>query len=183
MLSSSTTSFLSSILTKIFPLPSAAANSGLPPNGIVPATLAGGGVKGCGVIAFAVECKDIFGGGVINNAVRIFSRLDLAQDFKSFKVENRRSVRASVACEAAAKFRRDCDPVHSLGVRDVACKLIRVDIEHHNMRPPRDIQPSGAGVHFQVIEPSFTAYLNSFDYVITRPGSIGRSADKKAEEK
>src|SRR5712664_104982 len=72
-----------------------------------------GRVYHSGVIAFPVHREDVFGGRIVQDAIRIAARLDVPRDFQGLQVEDNCFVRATVADESAAKIRDEGNPMYS----------------------------------------------------------------------
>src|SRR6266849_3281506 len=73
-----------------------------------------------GVVTFSVHRKDMFGSRIVQNAIRISTRFDMAAHFQSLQVKYHRLVRATVADESPPKTRDERDAMHSFQIRDTA---------------------------------------------------------------
>src|SRR5262249_21226287 len=76
---------------------------------------------------------------------------------------------------------RDCDPVHTLGVWNVANDLAGIDIKHDSMRRVRYISPSRGRIDGDVIPTTLTTNLDFLQNLVSSCRGRCRSSEQKNE--
>src|ERR1700740_2838024 len=143
-----------------------------------------GGVDGGGILAAAIEGEDALADGVIKDGVGIAVGLNGANGLESFEVEDRDSIGAAVAGEAAAAVGSVGDAVSALCVGDVADDGVAVCIENHRVSAAGDVDAASVAIHVDVVPTALATHGDGLADVIAgagrrRSGSVQESYSRK----
>ena len=177
----SMSSEVSSLLTKMLPLPSATANSGLPPEGQRANHRAVGGVDGGRVLTATVEGEHALGNGVVGNGVGIGVGLYGADGLQGLEIEDGGGVRPATADEAATQVGGDGDAVDAWRVGDVAFDGVGVGVHDDDMGAVGDVDAAGVAVNREIVPAVIAGDGNGLDDVIAggaRGGDPSEGSDQ-----
>ena len=99
--------------------------------------VAGDGVNCGGILAEAVHGKNALGRGIVDDGIRIFPRLRVADRLQRLHVKNCDGAGLAVGCESVAEFRSESDAMHPRRIRNCADDFLGVDV--------KNVDPSAAG--------------------------------------
>src|SRR5712664_1957308 len=116
-----------------------------------------GRVYHSGVVAFAIHREDMFGGGIVKDAVWIAASLDVPGNFQGLQIENNGFVGATVADETAAKIRDESDPMDPFQIRNTADDRATVSIHNFHFRVVRDVKTTRGSIERDVVPVFFSA--------------------------
>jgi hypothetical protein len=68
-------------------------------------------------------------------------------------------------------------------VGDIANYRVRIYVHNHDMGASGYVETPGSPINRQIIPASFAAYLDPFDYVVSRTSSMGIGYENQAAEK
>ena len=91
-------------------------------------------------VAAAVEGENPGGRGIIDDGIRLLSGGHFCDGLQRFQVEDGDRGGLPVANKSAAEVCRDGDSMHARGVFDFADNRARVNIEHFDLRPVRNVE-------------------------------------------
>src|SRR6266849_9103958 len=109
------------------------------------------------VIAFPVHRENVFGGGIVKDAIRVSSRFDVAGNSQGFRIENNGLVRPTVADKSAAESRDDGYSMHSFQIRNAADDRTGVRIYDFDFRVVRDVETASGSIECDVVPVFFAA--------------------------
>ena len=127
-------------------------------------------VNRCRAVSTPVERKDALGGGIVENPVRPFAGLRLADFLQRLQIKDGHLRRPAVAGEAAVKFRRQRHAVHTWRVRNIAHDFISVRVQYDHVCAARNVKPPRRTVDRQVIPSAFASEMNLLNQAVARIG-------------
>src|SRR5712691_2130968 len=126
----------------------------------------------------------MFGSRIVEKAIRISTRFDVAAHFQSLQVKYHGLVCATVADESPAKLRDERDAMHSFQIRDTANDRAAVGVHDSHFGVVRDVETARRGVKCDVI-PVFFFAGRSAEFVFLQqviPALRGSCEYKTAEQ-
>src|SRR5260221_987520 len=110
-----------------------------------------------GVVGFSVHGENVFGSGIVDDAVGIAAGFDVIGDFERLQIEDNGFVRAAIADEGAAKIGDYSDAVNSFQVGDAAHDSAAIGVDDLDLRIVRNIEAAGGSIKGDVIPIFFAA--------------------------
>src|SRR6185437_5004453 len=114
-----------------------------------------------------VESENTLTRGIVQDGIRIFANIFyLAYERERFQIENADRAFAAVAGESAIEFGSERNSVYARRIRDIADRLAGIGVNHHDVRSPRNEEPTRIGVEREIVPSALAAEFVLPDNVV-----------------
>src|SRR4026209_1475378 len=101
-----------------------------------------------------IVSEDALGAGIVVDAVRSFTHVDLVDELQRRRIEHRDFILAAVAGEPMLELRSERHAVNSRRIRDRSDELTGVGVDHVHLRAVRKVETPRRAIDRYIVKPT-----------------------------